>query len=55
VYGPKDDVDPIVTVGHSKEAVENKLAWAISVHCQDQPEGVEFWITYPAVEHTYED
>ncbi len=55
VYGPEDDVDPIVAVGHSKEAAENALQWRLMVHCQDDAEGAEQWIAYPADEYTYDD
>jgi hypothetical protein len=54
VYGPEDDIEPIVATGHSKEAAENALEWKLSVHCQDDIEGTEHWITYPAEEHPFD-
>jgi|SoiMethySBSTD1v2_1073268.scaffolds.fasta_scaffold1618907_2 hypothetical protein len=55
VYAPEDDVDPLVAVGHSKEAAENALQWRLMVHCQDDAECIEQWIAYTAEEHTFED
>jgi hypothetical protein len=55
IYSDHDDAEPIVAVGYSKEACENALAWKVAVHCQGDEHGSEPWVTYPAVEQTYED
>lgn len=46
IYGPNEDVEPIVVVAITSQAAEEQLDNAIHEHCKGDEHEINLWITY---------